>query len=188
MTLSNNTNHFKWMKEALKVAKMALDDFKEVPVGCVIVHNDENIIARSHNKTNFLKNPVRHAEFEAIDLALDYCKENNLNPKDLFSQSTLYVTCEPCIMCASALRQVNLVNCVYGCSNERFGGCDSVLNIATSTEMDNQGNKLKIVKGVCEESAIKLLQLFYTFQNPSAPQPKKKEKRKKPILNEDEHF
>lgn len=179
----NNTNHVKWMKEALKVGKMALNDFKEVPVGCVIVHNDETIIASSHNKTNLLKNPTRHAEFEAIDTALEWCNKNNLNWQEVFKKSTLYVTCEPCIMCASALRLVNLVNCVYGCNNDRFGGCDSVLNIATN-DNDNQGGSLNIIKGVCEESAIKLLQLFYTFENPAAPEPRCKSNRKKPVLDE----
>lgn len=178
-----NTTHIKWMKEALKVAKMALTDFKEVPVGCVIVYNDDLIIASSHNKTNLLKNPTRHAEFEAIDIAFEWCKQNNLKWEDVFKKSTLYVTCEPCIMCASALRQVNLVNCVYGCNNERFGGCDSVLNVATDDNY-NEGNSLKICKGICDDSAIKLLQLFYTYENPSAPEPRNKSNRKKPILNE----
>ena len=58
-------SHLKWMKEALNVANKALA-FKEVPVGCVIVYEDTSIIGQGHNLTNVLKNPTRHAEFEAI--------------------------------------------------------------------------------------------------------------------------
>jgi len=174
-------NHIKWMKEALAVAKKALD-FKEVPVGCVIVYNDDLIIGEGHNQTNLLKNPTRHAEFEAIDQALKWFKQKDLNWFEEFSQVTLYVTCEPCIMCASALRLVNIINCVYGCSNDRFGGCGSVLNIAQNKE-EIRGPCLNIVKGVCEESAIKLLQMFYACENPFAPEPKCKENRKMPTLD-----
>ena len=60
-----SSSHLKWMKEALEVAKKALE-FKEVPVGCVIVYNDATVIGKGHNLTNVLKNPTRHAEFEAI--------------------------------------------------------------------------------------------------------------------------
>jgi tRNA-specific adenosine deaminase 2 len=149
------------------------------------VYKDQEIIARAHNKTNLLKNPTRHAEFEAIDQVLAWCSTQNLNMTEVMSDSCLYVTCEPCIMCASALRQVNLVNCVYGCNNERFGGCESVLNVATGI---NEGPELKLVRGVCEESAIKLLQLFYTYQNPSAPEPRNKANRKRPSLDGDENL
>lgn len=182
--LKNSTNHTKWMKEALNVAKKAIN-LKEVPVGCVIVHNDEIIIGRGHNLTNYLKNPIRHAEFEAIDEAFKWCKENSFEWNEIFPKAVLYVTVEPCIMCASALRQVNLINCVYGCSNDRFGGCGSVLNLA-STQTDhqdlNQGSSLNVIKGICEEPAIKLLQSFYSCENPFAPEPKTKENRKKPEL------
>lgn len=61
----SSANHIKWMKEALSVAKKALMA-KEVPVGCVIVYNDETIIGSGHNLSNLLKNPTRHAEFSAI--------------------------------------------------------------------------------------------------------------------------
>ena len=59
-------NHVKWMNEALDVAKSALS-LKEVPVGCILLNEDETIIGRGHNMTNFKKNPTRHAEFESID-------------------------------------------------------------------------------------------------------------------------
>jgi len=79
-------------------------------------------------------------------------------------------------MCASALRIVNLVNCVYGCSNERFGGCGSVLDIASSENV-NSGNGLNVTSGVCRDEAIDLLKMFYACENPFAPEPKSKENR-----------
>ena len=111
------------------------------------------------------------------DEAFEYCKQNNLKWKEIFPNSTLYVTCEPCIMCASALRLVNLVNCVYGCSNERFGGCGSVLNIDSQ---ENHVAKLSVLRGVCSDEAINLLKMFYACENPFAPEPRNKENRIKP--------
>jgi tRNA-specific adenosine deaminase 2 len=178
-------NQIKWMRQALIVARNALN-VKEVPVGCVIVHNDETIIGRGHNLTNLTKNPTRHAEWEAIDEAIAWCQQNSLNSDQVLSSATLYVTCEPCIMCASALRLMNLKNCVFGCNNDRFGGCGGVLDL-TSNEADpnvqNQGSDLVITKGVCADEAIKLLQLFYTCENPFAPEPRTKENRKKPDID-----
>lgn len=186
VSLISQNCQIKWMKEALSVAKKALD-LKEVPVGCVIVYENEKIIGRGHNLTNLLKNPTRHAEFQAIDEAFEWCRTNNSDWKDAFASSVLYVTCEPCIMCASALRRVNLVNCVYGCSNERFGGCGSVLNISNTVnengEDANYGKNMTITKGICEDLAIKLLQSFYAFENPFAHEPKSKENRQKPDLD-----
>ena len=174
--LLKSTNHIKWMHKALEVANKALQ-LKEVPIACIIVHNNQTIIGEGHNQTNLLKNPTRHAEIEALDHAFSWCKENKLNWKDVFDQSVLYVTCEPCIMCASALRLVNISKCVYGCANERFGGCGSVLNISDNSK-DNQGGDINYIKGICEEDAINLLKSFYLSENPFAPEPKVKDNRK----------
>ena len=93
-------------------------------------------------------------------------------------------------MCASALRIVNLINCVYGCSNERFGGCGSVLNIDSNKidQDDNHGSDLKVTRGICTDEAINLLKLFYACENPFAPEPKSKHNRSKPsiLINENE--
>lgn len=171
-------SHLKWMNEALEVAKQALT-VNEVPVGCVIVHDDQVIIGRGHNRTNLLKNPIRHAEFEAFDEALEWSRANkpDQSVEQTLAQSVLYVTCEPCIMCASAIRKMGISACVYGCNNERFGGCGSVLNIASSVDRD-EGADLSVVKGVCANKAINLLQTFYTQENPFAPNPKTKDNRK----------
>lgn len=178
MTDNVEDKQLKWMKEALKVAQNALK-VKEVPVGCVIVDDEsEEIISYGHNMTNMLKNPTRHAEFEALDKLFDWCKSNGKDIEKVLGSSTLYVTCEPCIMCASALRQVNLKKCVYGCSNERFGGCGTVLDIAQENENKNQGDPMtQVQKGVLSTEAIELLQSFYAQENPFAPEPKSKANR-----------
>lgn len=171
------------MAEALKVGKKALD-LKEVPVGCIILNKDDTIIGTGHNLTNQTMNPTRHAEFNAIDEAKEWCEKNELDWIDVFSKSTLYVTCEPCIMCASALRIVNIKTWVFGCSNDRFGGCGSVLNIHTDN-MNPDGSEDKepvtVIKGIEEEKAIELLQSFYSHENPFATEPKKKKLRVNPL-------
>jgi tRNA-specific adenosine deaminase 2 len=184
MSNQNPNNHVKWMKQTINVAKNALQ-VKEVPVGCVIVHNDEQVIGQGHNLTNLTKNPTRHAEFCAIDEVKLWCEQNKKDLNQILQESTLYVTCEPCIMCASALRIINLKNIVFGCKNDRFGGCGGVLDLCTNSPLlQNYGTDLKIVKGVCEDAAIKLLQSFYACENPFAPEPKCKTNRKKIDLTE----
>ena len=171
-------NHMKWMNEALRVANEALE-VKEVPVGVVIVHEDREIIGRGHNKTNILKNPLRHAELEAFDEVKQWCLTRGLNESDVYKASTLYVTCEPCIMCASAIRLKNLAHVVYGCDNERFGGCGSVLSISSLADNDEcNGTWFRVEKSFGKEASINLLQRFYTNENPFAPIPKTKDQRK----------
>lgn len=109
------------MREALIMAEEALDA-GEVPVGCVFVTNGK-AIARARNRTNEWRNATLHAELEAIDHLLPRHRE--------LADITLYVTVEPCVMCASALRQAGIGRVVYGCGNDRFGGCGSVLDVST---------------------------------------------------------
>lgn len=183
MNSAINSNNLKWMKKALTIAKKGLEA-KEVPVGCVLVYQNETVIGEGHNLTNFTKNPTRHAEFVAIDQALEWCTQNKLDWKNVFRNTTLYVTCEPCIMCTSALRQIGIGQCFFGCSNERFGGCGSVLNICNSNDSDDLS--FQVVKGVEADLAIKLFQAFYSGENMAAPEPKCKKNRLKTELVEDD--
>jgi tRNA-specific adenosine deaminase 2 len=96
----------------------------EVPVGCIFVKDDQ-AIARARNRTNEWRNATLHAELEAIDHLLP-------NHPPPLSSITLYVTVEPCVMCASALRQIGIGRVVYGCGNDRFGGCGSVIDVNSS--------------------------------------------------------
>ncbi|KAJ2778361.1 tRNA(adenine34) deaminase [Coemansia linderi] len=158
-----------FMSEALSMAEEALNT-KEVPVGCIFVH-DNKIAGRGRNETNATKNGTRHAELVAIDrmLASGF-------PLTSFPQTTLYVTVEPCVMCASALRQINIGLVVYGCHNDRFGGCGSVLPVNSDKGLD--GEEYSCVSGVYRDEAVLMLRRFYVNENDSAPQPKKKTDRR----------
>ena len=110
-----------FMHRAVELARIALD-IGEVPVGCVIVKNQE-ILGEGHNFTNKLKNGTKHCEFVAIYDA--YTK----NPGVELVGAEVYVTCEPCIMCAEVLALVGVSKVYFGCYNERFGGNGSVIKI-----------------------------------------------------------
>jgi len=98
---------------------------------------------------------------------------SRLTASDIFHLSTLYVTCEPCIMCAAALRILHVPTVIYGCVNERFGGCGSVVSIATD-KLPSLGPELICLRGPFAEQSIDLLKTFYKGENPNAPQPKRK--------------
>ncbi|KAG0169303.1 tRNA(adenine34) deaminase [Apophysomyces sp. BC1021] len=110
-----------FMLEALEVAQEAYDNL-EVPVGCVFVH-DHKVIARGRNRPNETCNATRHAEIEAIDEILKH------HDRSIFHDTDLYVTVEPCVMCASALRQIGIRQVYFGCGNDKFGGNGSVFDI-----------------------------------------------------------
>ncbi|XP_071803824.1 tRNA-specific adenosine deaminase 2-like [Asterias amurensis] len=163
--------HRNWMKKALDSATAALNR-GEVPVGCLLVY-DNKVIATGNNRVNETMNATRHAESIAIEGALQWCRENCLASEDVFKETTLYVTVEPCIMCASALRMIGVPLVVYGCANERFGGCGSVICIH-SDSIPTLGKPFQCIPGIYKKKAIQLLKNFYKGQNPNAPNPKVK--------------
>lgn len=163
--------HTSWMLKAMNEAREALHR-GEVPVGCIFVHKDE-VIATGSNRVTQTKNATQHAELVAIDTILEMCKAKEMDKDEVFDNTTLYVTVEPCIMCAAALRLVGIGAVVFGCHNERFGGCGSVLSVADD-DIPDYGKKLQIISGVCKEEAILLLKDFYKGENPNAPEHKKK--------------
>ncbi|TFK56209.1 cytidine deaminase-like protein [Heliocybe sulcata] len=174
MDQSEGSIHHKWMKCAMQMAEEALAA-QEVPVGCVFIRHGR-IIAEARNRTNELRNATRHAELEAIDCILS---NKDLTPelRDYpLSDTSLYVTVEPCIMCASALRQLGIKEVFYGCENDRFGGCGSVLGVNESlTHPKHPG--YKATSGYCREEAIMILRRFYITENTNAPVPKSKTNR-----------
>jgi len=184
-TISDKHPGHRWMLEALKLARNALEK-QEVPVGCVIVHNDSRIIASGQNEPVRLKNATRHAEICALDTL--FSLHDLPTCLKLLSESTLYVTCEPCMMCAGALRLAGLTQVIYGCSNDRFGGCGSVLDIAHDPMSDSSsfGPPLQCTSGLEAEEAMRLLKEFYTYTNTNAPQPadKSKKTRKQTSISE----
>ncbi|XP_050409904.1 tRNA-specific adenosine deaminase 2-like [Patella vulgata] len=164
-------DHTRWMNRAMDLAREALKN-KEVPVGCILVYKDQEL-AQGRNEVNETKNATRHAEIVAIEKVLKWCDENNKNSDEIFENITLYVTVEPCIMCAAALRQMKIPLVVYGCANDRFGGCKSILPVA-SDELPTLGPKLVCISGLLAEEAVDILKEFYKGENLNAPEDKRK--------------
>ncbi|PXF49056.1 tRNA-specific adenosine deaminase 2 [Gracilariopsis chorda] len=155
------------MEVALYEARKALER-GEVPVGCVLVTEDGETVATGSNRTNERGNATSHAELVAF--------EELSNVKKMFKKGelTLYVTCEPCIMCTAAIVQMEVVgHIVYGCSNPRFGGCGSVRSLDLYRGRPD-GHVPTIQSGVEAATAIHLLGEFYNRTNPHAPKPKKR--------------
>lgn len=178
---AQSANDLFWMKKALDMAQEAMDH-SEVPVGCVFVRDDQ-IIAQARNRTNELANvrhvptnaqATRHAELEAIDEILQNIppksKDFGLKPHDgppddnPMLRTTLYVTIEPCLMCASALRQIGIQRVVFGAGNERFGGNGTVLPIHNSHALP-YNPPYESVGGYLREEAIMILRRFYMTEN-----------------------
>ncbi|XP_013999979.2 tRNA-specific adenosine deaminase 2 isoform X2 [Salmo salar] len=158
-----------WHRAAFPKAKEALEN-GEVPVGCLMVYNNE-ILGKGRNEVNETKNATRHAEMVALDQVLEWCCHRGLDPRTVCERTVLYVTVEPCIMCAGALRLTNIPLVVYGCNNDRFGGCGSVLDIP-SADLPHTGSSFKCISGFRAEEAVEMLKTFYKQENPNAPKPK----------------
>ncbi|KAJ8648549.1 hypothetical protein MRB53_001572 [Persea americana] len=166
------------MKLALEQAKLALHNL-EVPVGCVIVE-DGKVIASGSNRTTETRNATRHAEMEAIDRLLEQWQKSGFSQLEVaekFSRCDLYVTCEPCIMCATALSILGIRAVYYGCANDKFGGCGSILSLHATTAEQFPSRKafqekgFKCTGGIMASEAISLLRSFYDQGNPNAPKP-----------------
>ena len=138
------------MQEALKEAKQAFAE-EEVPVGAVIVHQGK-IIARGHNQIERLKDPTAHAEIIAITSAANYLGTKWLN------EASLYVTIEPCSMCAGALVLARIKNLYFGASDPKTGACGSVINIVNHKKLNH---RLKVASGILQEECSDILKDFF---------------------------
>lgn len=139
-----------YMKEALKQAKKAYK-IKEVPIGCVIVCGDK-IIARAYNKRNSKKNTLAHAEIMAIHKASKVMGDWRLEG------CTMYITLEPCQMCAGAIIQARIDRVVIGSMNPKAGCGGSVLNLLEMKEFNHQA---EVERGVLEEACSQMLKEFF---------------------------
>jgi len=160
------------MRVALDQARDALDEW-EVPCGCAL-ERDGEIVAVGRNATNRTRNGTRHAEFEAVD-ALIAAHDGDARACR-FEDVTLYVTCEPCVMCAGAMSALGVRRVVYGCANDKFGGNGTVLGVHESGcgGCDGAGARGKTYEshgGLYADEAIRLFQDFYIRGNPKAPVP-----------------
>ena len=148
--MNETKNDVFYMNEAIRLAKKAAE-LGEVPIGAVIVKDGE-IISEGYNLRETEKLSTAHAEISAIDAA---CKK--LGGWRLFG-CTLYVTLEPCPMCAGAIVNSRIDRVVYGASDIRFGACGSLFNINSYP----LNHAFEITKGVCEEECRTLLSDFFS--------------------------
>lgn len=146
----NMTQDEKFMKEALKQAKKAYA-IEEVPIGCVIVYQDK-IIARGYNRRTIDKNTLAHAELIAIKKASKKLDDWRLE------DCTMYVTLEPCQMCAGAIIQSRLSKVVIGCMNPKAGCAGSVMDLLQVESFNHQAEK---VIGVCGDECSTMLSTFF---------------------------
>ena len=144
------TDQERYMKEAIRQAKKARA-LEEVPIGCVIVCNGQ-IIARGYNRRNMDKNTLSHAELNAIKKASKKLGDWRLEG------CTMYVTLEPCQMCAGALMQSRIDRVVIGSMNPKAGCAGSVLNLL---EMDGFNHKVEVIRGVLQEECSIMLSDFF---------------------------
>ena len=144
------TSDESFMKQAVKQAKRAYDKL-ETPIGCVIVREDK-IIARGYNKRNMKKNTLAHAEILAINKASKVLGDWRLE------DCTMYVTLEPCPMCAGAIVQARIPRVVIGSMNPKAGCAGSVLNLL---QQDGLNHQVEITKGVLAEECSGLMTSFF---------------------------
>lgn len=140
----------KWMRVALQEAGLALKK-KEVPVGAVVVYQDK-VIGRGHNQTETLNDPTAHAEILAIGAAANYLNSWRL------PDSVLYVTLEPCAMCAGAIVLARMGKLVFGAYDPKTGACGSLYNLVRDKRLNHQ---VEVVSEVLKEDCSALLQTFF---------------------------
>ena len=156
----------KWMRQALELARQAAQE-GEVPVGCVVVCNGE-VVGQGRNRRESGKNALYHAELLAIDEA---CRR--LGGWRLW-QCTLYVTLEPCPMCAGAILNARIPRVVFGARDEKAGACGERLNLLAQPNFPHP----KVCGGVLAAESLELLQQFFQ-QLRENPPPKTNWRKKK---------
>ena len=147
--MTENLNE-KWMQVALQEARSALKK-KEVPVGAVVIYQGK-IIGRGHNQTESLNDPTAHAEILAIGAAANYLNSWRL------SEADLYVTVEPCSMCAGALVLSRIRKLVFGAYDPKSGACGSLYNLVQDKRFNHQ---VELVSEVLKDECSELLQAFF---------------------------
>lgn len=140
----------KWMKQAIKQAEKA-KKLDEVPIGCVIVLG-EKIIARGYNRRNTDHTSLAHAEMMAIKKACKKIGDWRLE------ECTLYVTLEPCQMCAGAIVQSRVKRVVIGAMNKKAGCAGSIFNLL---EEDRFNHKAEVTRGVLEDECAEMMSTFF---------------------------
>jgi tRNA(adenine34) deaminase len=139
-----------FMSIALDLAATAAQK-GETPVGAVVVQNGQ-IIGRGHNRVEIEKDPTAHAEILALREATREAGDWRL------PEATVYVTLEPCIMCAAAMLHARVKRLVYGARDDRWGGVGSLFDLSHDPRINHE---LEVISGVMKEEAAELLRKFY---------------------------
>jgi len=139
-----------WMQAALAEAQRAFDE-AEVPIGCVIVAH-QRLLAKAHNQTRRLHDPTAHAELIAITQAA-----NALNTERL-TDTTLYVTIEPCVMCVGALFAARVSRLVFGAADAKAGACGSVVDLTTNERLNHH---LTVTRGLLASECGSVMTAFF---------------------------
>lgn len=142
--------HEKYMDKALAQARRAYTN-GDVPIGCVIVHEGK-IIARGFNKRNLKKTTLAHAEILAIEQASKKLGDWRLE------ECTMYVTLEPCQMCAGAIVQARIPKVVIGCMNPKAGCAGSIINLLQMQQFNHQ---VDVIRGVREQECSGMMKEFF---------------------------
>ena len=145
-------NHLKYMQLAYYQAQKAFD-IMEVPVGAVIV-KDDKVIGAGYNKKETYKSPISHAEIEAIQAACKNTNDWRLNG------ASLYVTAEPCIMCAGAILHARIDKVYFGVKEPKFGGVVSIANIFDINKMNH---RVEYFSGLMSDEINQLMKSFFFF-------------------------
>ncbi len=145
-----NPDHTAWMERALREARDAADE-GEVPVGCIAVH-EGRIVGRAHNQRETLQDPTAHAEMIALTQAASALGTWRLGGV------TLYVTLEPCTMCAGAIVLARIDRLVYGATDPKAGACGSVYDVVRDARLNHA---VEVVSGVREAECGEILRAFF---------------------------
>jgi tRNA(adenine34) deaminase len=143
--------HIQWMTVALQEAEAAAAE-DEVPVGAVIVSFTRGLLGKAHNQRELLHDPTAHAEMIAITQAAEALGSWRLD------DCALYVTLEPCPMCAGAIVQARLPIVVYGCADPKAGACETLYNIPTDVRLNHRA---RVVSGVMSDRCAAALSDFF---------------------------
>ncbi|HEX5315056.1 MAG TPA: tRNA adenosine(34) deaminase TadA [Candidatus Kapabacteria bacterium] len=150
---NSGSDHERWMKLALAEAMKAFD-LDEVPIGCIIVQ-EGHIIAKGHNLTEQLKDATAHAEIMAITSASAALESRYL------TNTTLYVTIEPCSMCAGAIVLARISRLVFGAYDIKAGACGTLYNIPQDNRLNH---RVEIIPGVLDHECAALMQEYFRNQ------------------------
>jgi tRNA(adenine34) deaminase len=145
--------HETWMRYAYREAEKAFDN-DEIPVGCVITFQN-TVIAKAYNRVEGLKDPTAHAEILAITSAAEY-----LNSRQLLGCS-MYVTLEPCAMCAGAIVLAKIENLFFGSYDIKSGACGSVLNITNNKDLNH---RCSVYGGILDTDCGGILKSFFELK------------------------